>query len=487
MRYIVAIDEGTTSTRAMLYDLKKRSFVDSLNKPIKQIYPQPARVEQNASEIYANTLANLIEMIELCPAPEEIAGIGITNQRETVVAWDRRSGHPVGNAIVWQCRRTSDFCASVPPARAAEIADKTGLKVDAYFSASKIKWILEHSAAARRLLAEGNLCVGTIDSYLIFKLTEGRSFVTDYTNASRTMLFDIEKLRWDDSLLSYFGIPREVLPEPVPSTAVVGAFRYGGRDYPLAGVAGDQQAALFGQGCLKAGTAKITYGTGMFMLFSTGKRRAKSTAGMLSTVGYSLGNEVCYALEGSVFNAGSAVQWLRDELRFFRHSRESETQALKVPDTGGVYVIPAFTGLGAPYWNPDARGVITGISRGTNKYHITRAVLESMAYAARDLTACMERDSGVTLSELRCDGGASANDFLMQFQADVLNVAINRPKERESTALGATYLCAIALGLLKAGEVEDLRAVDRVFEPSAEREKFEALYRGYLEAVKRCL
>lgn len=487
MRYIIAIDEGTTSIRAMLYDLKKKAFTDSLNKPIRQIYPEPAWVEQNASEIYANTLANLIELIELCPSPEEIAGIGITNQRETVVAWDRRSGHPVGNAIVWQCRRTSDFCTAIPPEIAREIAAKTGLKTDAYFSASKIKWILDHNVVAQRLLQEGNLCVGTIDAYLIFKLTEGRAFVTDYTNASRTMLFDIDRFCWDDSLLAYFGIPKEILPTPVSCTEVVGHFRYGGRDYPLAGVAGDQQAALFGQSCVVAGKGKITYGTGMFMLFSTGTVRAKSSVGMLSTIGFALGNEVHYALEGSVFNAGSAVQWLRDELRFFRHSRESEALALKVPDTGGVYVIPAFTGLGAPYWNSDARGLITGISRGTNKYHITRAVLESMAYAAKDLALLMERDSGVKLTELRCDGGASANDFLMQFQADVLNVAINRPKERESTALGATYLCAIALGLLDAEGIEQLRVVDRVFEPSADRKKFETLYNGYLKAIERCL
>ncbi|MBP5242295.1 MAG: glycerol kinase GlpK [Clostridia bacterium] len=486
MDKIIAIDEGTTSVRAMLYDLQEKKFTHGVSEEIRQIYPNPGWVEQDAAEIYAKTLSLLVQTLEGTDA-ETVKGIGITNQRETVVIWNRKTGKPVYNAIVWQCRRTGDFCASIPKDKAEEIREKTGLQIDAYFSASKIKWILDNVAGAREQAERGELCAGTIDCYLLYKLTCGKAFVTDYTNASRTMLFNIHTLRWDGELLKFFGIPESLLPEVKSCTDYMGDFEYKGVKIPIAGVAGDQQAALFGQGCLSEGTGKITYGTGLFFLFNTGKECKRSNAGMVSTIAYSVGKKIVYALEGSVFNAGSSVQWLRDELGFFQNAADSEALALSVEDAGGVYVVPAFTGLGAPYWRGDARAMICGLSRGSDKRHITRAVLESMAYSARELSEPMERDSGVKLKEIRCDGGASANNFLMQFQADVLHVPVNRPVERESTALGAVYLCAIALGLLKEEDVEKMRQTDRVFTPSPDEEKFENLLKGYRKAVERCL
>lgn len=486
MSYLISADCGTTGTRAMLYDLNLNKFVGSSSMPITQIYPHPAWVEQNANELYGNTLACIISQIDVAPSTEEVLGIGITNQRETVIAWNKKTGKPICNAIVWQCRRTADYCVGLKD-KAELIRKKTGLVIDPYFSASKIRWILDNVPTARTLLNENNLCVGTVDSYLIYRLTDGKSFVTDYTNASRTMLFNIHTLEWDDELLEIFSIPKSILPEVKSCTDVFGYYDYRGVKIPIAGVAGDQQAALVGQACFEAGKGKITYGTGMFMLLSTGDSIAESKCGMVTTIGYSVGKKVTYALEGSVFNAGSSVQWLRDELGLFKTAPESEEVATRVEDTGGVYFVPAFTGLGAPYWNSDARATFTGISRGTNKHHLTRAVLESIAYSAKDLAVNMVADSGVNLTEIGCDGGASDNDFLMQFQADLLGVNLVRPIERESTALGVAYLAGIGLGLFTEKDIVALREINKVFIPTANRERCEKLYNGYKKAVRMCL
>ena len=486
MNCIIAVDEGTTSTRAMLYDADNHKFLSSGSMKITQYYPSPAWVEQGANEIYVNTLACVIGRIEAAPSGAEIKAIGITNQRETVVCWHRKTGKPIAPAIVWQCRRTADYCEKLKD-KADLIQSKTGLVVDPYFSASKMKWILDNIPCARKLLADGNLCFGTIDSYLIFRLTEGRSFVTDVTNASRTMLFNIHTLGWDDELLELFGIPRSALPEVKFSSDVFGCFKYEGREIPIAGVAGDQQAALFGQGCIKKGTGKITYGTGMFMLVNTGDVPVKSNCGMITTIACSCAKKATYAIEGSVFNAGSCVQWLRDELEFFKTSAESEELAKSVEDTGGVYFVPAFTGLGAPYWNSEARACFTGISRGTNKRHLTRAVLEAICYSAKDVADCMRADGNMEFTEIGVDGGASANDFLMSFQSNVLGVKLVRPEEKESTALGVALLAATAVGLICEADVKNLKKIEKVFLPSPDRETYDEKYRAYKLAVQKCL
>lgn len=486
MSYILAVDCGTTSVRAMLYNVSANKFEGSSALPLAQTYPHPAWVEQDANELYANTIAAIISRLDAAPDIAEVAGIGITNQRETVIAWDRRSGKPICNAIVWQCRRTADFCKSIS-GEAESISYKTGLVIDPYFSASKMRWILDNVPEARRLADRGNLCLGTVDSYLIFRLTEGKRFVTDMTNASRTMLYNIRTHRWDDELCKLFGVPMECLPEVRSSAEVLGHFNYCSRNIPIAGLAGDQQSALFGQGCLSAGKGKITYGTGMFMLLSTGERISSSKCGMITTVAASYGGKVSYALEGSVFNAGSCVQWLRDELGLISSSAESEELAVKVKDSGGVYFVPAFTGLGAPYWDSAARASFTGISRGTNKYHLVRAVLESIAFSAKDLAENMCADSGIEISEIGVDGGASSNDFLMQFQSDVLGVRLVRPSERESTALGAAYLAGLALGLIDEKEIAGLKVPERIFKPSPNREHFRELYDGYRRAVLKTI
>ncbi len=486
MDCIIAVDCGTTSTRAMLYSMEKNAFIDSGCMNIKQYYPFPAWVEQDANELYANTLACLIGRIDAAPSSAEIKAIGLTNQRETVIAWNRKTGKPICRAIVWQCRRTAGECERLKD-KAETIKNKTGLVPDPYFSASKMKWILDNVPQAKELMNKGELCFGTVDSYLIFRLTDGKSFVTDTTNASRTMLYNIRTLEWDEELLSLFGVSRSALPEVKNCTDVFGYFCYKDKNIPIAGVAGDQQAALFGQGCLSKGTGKITYGTGMFMLLNTGEEIACSNCGMVSTIAYSCKGKTVYALEGSVFNAGSSVQWLRDGLEFFRTSAESEELALSVEDTGGVYFVPALTGLGAPYWNSEARACFTGISRGTNKCHLTRAVLESIAYSAKDLAVCMCEDGGITMTEIGCDGGSCLNNFLMQFQADVLGVKLVRPVEKESTALGAAYLAAIAVGLITEKDVLKLKKEERVFYPSEEREIFEKKFAGYKQAVAKSL
>ncbi len=484
MKYIISLDAGTTSIRAFLYDTEKRAFVHRAQQEFPSSYPFPGWVEQDAEEIYFKAAFVLSDCIRTAGA-ENVIGIGITNQRETVVLWNSETGDPVAPAIVWQCRRTSDFCKAIPAADAETIRAKTGLLPDAYFSASKIRWVLDHVPAARKLLAEHKLMAGTVDSYLIYKFTG--SFVTDCTNASRTMLYNIHTLAWDEDLLAYFGVPREILPEVRPSDALMGYMKAGKASIPVAGVLGDQQAALFGQACFTDGDAKITYGTGLFMLFPTGEKPVSSASGLLTTIAASVGGRTTYCLEGSVFHAGSCVRWLRDEMGLLADAAESERLATCVPSTEGVVFVPAFTGLGAPYWNSEARGLISGISRGTRKEHIVRAVLESIAYSAKDLALSMERDSKISLRSVKCDGGASANNFLMQFQADVLSIPVDRPVERESTALGAAYLSAIALGEESLEGVRAARKSEKIFLPSEDREKYEELYRAYLAAVRRAL
>ena len=483
-KYIIALDEGTTSVRAGVYDVKKGVFVHRAQQEVGQTFPQSGWVEQDANEIYYKVMYVLNDCIQAAGAAN-VAGIGIANQRETVVFWNRETGEPVCPAIVWQCRRTGKFCASIDQDTRKKIKDITGLLPDAYFSASKIKWNLDNIPAARKLHKEGKLCAGTVESFIIFRLTG--QFVTDYTNASRTMLFDIQKMQWDKDLCDYFSIPLDILPKPVPSDFAFGMAKLGGKEIPIAGVLGDQQAALFGQSCYQEGDGKITYGTGLFMLFHTGEKCIFSDSGLLTTIGYTVNGKTAYALEGSAFNAGSAVQWLRDGLGLIKSSEESEEIARSVKDTGGVYFVPAFTGLGAPHWNSEARGLLTGISRGTTRAHIVRAVLESIAYSARDLADCMTRDSGICLREIKCDGGASANSLLMQFQADVLGIGVDRPVERESTLLGVALLASVSLGLLEMEELKNRRVSEKIFTPSANRDKFNRLYDEYCLAVKRAL
>jgi glycerol kinase len=485
-KYIVAIDEGTTSTRAVLYDLEKGEIVLQKSSPIKQIYPKPSFVEENANEIYAETLSSLIEILESADDVTKVAGIGITNQRETVIAWDKITGKPLYNAIVWQCRRTADFMEKLNQTHGEIIRKKTGLVMDAYFSASKIKWLIENVPQVKEKLEQNQVCFGTVDSFLVYKLTGGKSFVTDVTNASRTMLLNLQTLDYDDELLQVFGIPRNALPEIVGCDQVVGEFEYSGVRIPLCGLAGDQQSALVGQGCFAVGTSKVTYGTGLFMLYNLGNKSIISQKGLVTTVAYKIGDDVAYAFEGSVFNAGSTIQWLRDNLNLFQSSKDSEALATSVEDNGGVYLVPAFTGLGAPVWNSDARGIISGLTRGATKAHITRAGLEAMAYSTKDLTIVMEEESGEKMLELRSDGGASANDFLMQFQANVLNISVNRPAEKESTALGAVYLCGLGLKIMSIDDLAKRRKTEKIFVPEQDK-KYNEYYKGWLKAVQRSI
>ncbi len=487
MSYIIAVDEGTTSTRAALYDLEKRKIVLQKSSPIKQIYPKPSFVEENANEIYAETLSSLIEIIESAEDISDIRGIGITNQRETVIAWDRHTGRPLYNAIVWQCRRTSAFMEEIAPRYGKMIMEKTGLVMDAYFSASKIKWLIDNVPEIREKTKKKEVCFGTVDSYLVYKLTGGKSFVTDVTNAQRTMLLNIHTLSYDDELLELFGVPKECLPKVVACDEVVGEFEYGGVKIPICGMAGDQQAAFVGQCCLNAGMSKITYGTGLFMLYNIGYKPIISQNGLVTTVGYKIKDKTVYAFEGSVFNAGSAVQWLKESLGIIKRSADIEPLARSVEDNGGVYFVPAFTGLGAPYWNGDCRGVICGLTRGSTKAHIARATLEAMAYSAKDLAKVMEEESATHLAEIRCDGGASSNDLLMEFQANVLGVNIDRPTEKESTALGAIFLCGMGLGLIDEKELSSIRKTEKVFVPAPDDEKYSEYYKNWKKAVERCL
>ena len=487
MRYVIALDAGTTSVRAFVYDTRGHAFVHRAQQEVALSLPRPGWVEQDADEIYFKAMYVLNDCIRFAGA-ENVAGIGIANQREAVVMWDRRTGEPVCPVIGWQCRRTGAWCAALDGETKALIRAHTGLVPDAYFSASKIVWNFENIPAVRTLAAVGQLCAGTVDSYLIFKFTEGRSFVTDVTNASRTMLFDLHNGVWDEGLLRRFGIPRAILPEVRASDARMGEMRLGGRTVPIAGTAGDQQAALFGQACLGAGEGKITYGTGLFFLMHTGGHAASSVSGLLTTAACGVNGKRAYALEGSCFHAGSGVKWLRDRLGLISSAEESGSLAESIPDTGGVSFVPAFTGLGAPYWAPDARGMFTGITQQTGRAELVRAVLESIAFGARDLADCMRRDGGMALSSVRCDGGASANDFLMQFQADVLGVEVDRPAERESTALGAAFLAMLALGIAEEDALPALRRSGRRFVPNARlRAAREASYLAYRKAVERAL
>ncbi|RKJ54702.1 glycerol kinase [bacterium 1XD42-1] len=483
--YILALDQGTTSSRAILFD-REQNMIAVSQKEFTQYYPQEGWVEQDPMEIYSSQYAVMMEAVAQSGIDvQEIAGIGITNQRETTILWDKTTGRPIYNAIVWQCRRTAELIDELK-AQGLEsyIRENTGLIPDAYFSATKIKWILDRVPGARERAERGEILFGTVDSWLIWKLTDG-IHITDYTNASRTMLFNIKTLQWDGTLLKALDIPRQMLPEVHPCSEIYGFTDIRGIKIPIAGIAGDQQAALFGQCCFDTGDAKNTYGTGCFLLMNTGKTLCRSQNGLLTTIAAGV-EGIQYALEGSVFVGGAVIQWLRDELRFLTESKEAEYYAQKVNDTGGVYFVPAFTGLGAPYWDMYARGCMIGLTRGTRREHIIRAAQESIAYQTADLVHAMERDTGVPLTGLRADGGASRDAFLMQFQADILNKQVLRPVIRETTALGAAYLAGLAAGVWSnLDEIRKLWHCDMVFSPEMEDEKRNKLLSGWEKAVGR--
>lgn len=488
-KYIMALDQGTTSSRCILFD-KKGLIVTSAQKEFTQIFPKAAWVEHDPMEIWSSQISVATEAMAKVNANAcDIAAIGITNQRETTVVWDKRTGVPVYNAIVWQCRRTAETCDELTEKGFDKvIRAKTGLILDAYFSGTKVKWILDNVEGARAEAEAGNLLFGNIDTWLIWNLTKGKTYVTDYSNASRTLLFNIHELTWDEEILDTLNIPKSMLPEVKPSSYVYGhtdVNLFGG-EIPIAGAAGDQQAALFGQTCYAPGTAKNTYGTGCFMLMNTGDKAIESTQGLLTTIAWGIDGKVEYALEGSVFIAGAAIQWLRDELRMIDNAADCEEYANAVEDTNGVYVVPAFVGLGAPYWDPYARGTIVGLTRGAKKEHLIRATLEALAYQTHDVLKAMQEDSGITLTELKVDGGACMNDFLMQFQSDILNVQVDRPVVTETTALGAAYLAGLAVGYWKSkGEVAEHWAISRSFKPSMSEGKRKELLHGWHIAVKR--
>lgn len=487
-KYVMALDQGTTSSRCILFD-QRGKVCSSAQKEFTQIYPKPGWVEHDPMEIWSTQLSVAVEaMGKIGAVPEEISGIGITNQRETTIVWDKHTGRPVYNAIVWQCRRTAGMIKELEKSGFAEtVKERTGLIPDAYFSGTKIRWILDNVPGARQRAEKGELLFGTVDTWLIWNLSKGRIFVTDFTNASRTMLFDIHKRQWDDEILNELAIPRNMLPEVKPSSCIYGSTDESviGGEILISGAAGDQQAALFGQCCFEEGEAKNTYGTGCFLLMNTGSRAIRSENGLLTTIAAGTEEEVRYALEGSVFVAGAAVQWLRDEMRMLRDASQSERYAQAVEDTDGVYVVPAFTGLGAPYWNPYARGTIVGLTRGTRKEHVIRAVLEALAYQTLDVLEAMQKDSGIRLKNLKVDGGACANHFLMQFQADILGKNVLRPDCIETTALGAAYLAGIASGFWK--DKEEIRkgwALSRTFEAQMDAEDRERKIAGWRRAVK---
>ncbi|MCB7069594.1 glycerol kinase GlpK [Caldibacillus sp. 210928-DFI.2.22] len=486
--FILAIDQGTTSTRAILFN-KKGEIVHVAQQEFTQIFPQPGWVEHNANEIWGSVLAVMATVLaEVNIKPEQIAGIGITNQRETAVVWDKETGNPIYNAIVWQSRQTAQICEELKAQGNDQLfREKTGLLIDAYFSGTKVKWILDHVEGAREKAEQGKLLFGTIDTWLIWKLSGGRAHVTDYTNASRTLMYNIYELKWDDELLDILGVPKSMLPEVRPSSEIYANtidYHFFGHQVPIAGVAGDQQAALFGQACYQEGMAKNTYGTGCFMLMNTGEKAVKSEHGLLTTIAWGLDGKVEYALEGSIFVAGSAIQWLRDGLRMFKEAKDSEAYAARVSSTDGVYMVPAFVGLGTPYWDSDVRGAVFGLTRGTSKEHFIRATLESLAYQTRDVLSAMEQDSGIALKTLRVDGGAVQNNFLMQFQSDILNVPVERPIVSETTALGAAYLAGLAVGYWESQEeIAKQWVIDKKFEPGMSDFEREKLYEGWKKAV----
>ncbi len=488
MKYIMAFDAGTTSNRCILFD-QDGEIRSMAQKEFRQMFPNPGWVEHDANEIWSTQLGVAVEaMSKIGATGETIAAIGITNQRETVVVWNRETGEPVYPAIVWQCRRTSDIADALKKKGLEDCyRKKTGLMIDAYFSATKVKWILDHVEGARQQAKEGKLLFGTIETWLIWKLTKGSVHVTDYSNASRTMLFNINNLEWDPDILAELDIPENMLPKPMPSSGIYGYTdpSFFGHAIPIAGAAGDQQAALFGQNCFLEGEAKNTYGTGCFLLMNTGETPVFSKNGLVTTIAWGLDGKVTYALEGSIFVAGAAIQWLRDGMKLLDSASDSEYMASKVNGTHGCYVVPAFTGLGAPHWDQYARGTIVGITRGTTKNHIIRATLESIAYQVRDVIAAMEADAGFELRFLNVDGGASANSFLMQFQADMINAPVNRPKCIETTARGAAYLAGIAVGYWKSKEeVIRNQLMERVFQPNMTQEEREKKMKGWNKAVK---
>lgn len=486
-KYVMALDAGTTSNRCILFN-EKGEIVSVAQKEFTQYFPKPGWVEHNADEIWSTQLGVAVEaMSKIGASAEDIAAIGITNQRETAVVWDKNTGEPVYHAIVWQCRRTAEYCDKLKEQGYTEFfRKKTGLIIDAYFSGTKIKWILDHVEGARERAERGELLFGTVETWLIWKLTKGRVHVTDYSNASRTLLFNINTLEWDKEILELIGIPEAMLPEVKPSSCIYGnadAAFFGG-SIPIGGAAGDQQSALFGQTCFCQGEAKNTYGTGCFLLMNTGEKPVFSDNGLVTTIAWGLDGKVFYALEGSIFVAGAAIQWLRDELRLIDSAADSEYMAQKVENTNGCYVVPAFTGLGAPHWDQYARGTIVGLTRGVNKYHIIRATLESLAYQTNDVLKAMEADSGITLNSLKVDGGASANDFLMQTQADIIGAPVERPSCIETTALGAAYLAGLAAGYWKnQEEVCRNRETDRIFEPAIPEEERKKQIKGWNKAV----
>ncbi len=488
-QYLLALDQGTTSSRAILFDTNQ-NIIATAQREVAQIFPKEGWVEQNPMEIYSTQYAVMMEVIAASDiSPSQIAGIGIVNQRETTIVWNKHTGMPVYNAIVWQCRRTAPIINELINKGLDDYIRKTtGLIPDAYFSATKIKWILDNVPDARRQAENGNLLFGTVDSWLVWKLTNGAVHVTDATNASRTMLYDIHNLCWDEKLLNTLSIPKQMLPKVLPSSMVYGMVSMPKAEIPIAGVAGDQQAALFGQSCFSSGDIKNTYGTGCFLLMNTGDKAIKSTRGLLTTIAIQLGDKTNYALEGSVFVGGAVIQWLRDELRFFGESRDAEYYASKVKDTGGVYLVPAFTGLGAPHWDMYARGCLIGITRGTTREHIIRAAQESIAYQCQDLIKAMTDELGKNIEKIKVDGGASRDAFLMQFQADISNCNIYRPQIRETTALGAAYLAGLAVGIWKdVNELSRLWQVDEVFKPEMEPETRKKLLYGWDKAVGRSM
>ncbi|WP_188066076.1 glycerol kinase GlpK [Brevibacillus brevis] len=486
-KYMLSLDQGTTSSRAILFD-KSGAIIGVAQKEFTQIYPKPGWVEHNAEEIWESQLEVLkAVLLENHVKPEEIAGIGITNQRETTVVWDKHTGKPIHHAIVWQSRQSIDICNQLKEqGHEQTVREKTGLLIDAYFSGTKVKWLLDHVEGARERAERGDLLFGTIDTWLIWKLTNGLVHVTDYSNASRTLMFNIHSLEWDDELLNMLQIPKSMLPAVRPSSEMYGytdekLFEF---QIPIAGIAGDQQAALFGQACFAEGQAKNTYGTGCFMLMNTGEKAVASKNGLLTTIAWGVDGKVEYALEGSIFVAGAAIQWLRDGLKLIEKSSDSEKHALAVDTTDGVYMVPAFVGLGAPYWDMEARGAIFGLTRGTTEDHLIRAALESLAYQTRDVLEAMEADSGIRLQKLAVDGGAVANNFLMQFQSDILNTEVERPRVNETTALGAAYLAGLAVGYW--GSKEDIvnnKVVERSFSPDMADEVRQGLYAGWKQAV----
>ena len=487
-KYVMALDAGTTSNRCIIFN-EKGEMCSVAQKEFTQYFPKPGWVEHDANEIWSSQLGVAVEaMAKLGIGADDIAAIGITNQRETTIVWDKNTGEPVYHAIVWQCRRTSEYCDTLKDKGLTDkFREKTGLIIDAYFSGTKLKWILDNVEGVRERAEKGELLFGTVETWLIWKLTKGKSHVTDYSNASRTLLFNIKDLTWDKEILEELNIPECMLPEPKPSSCIYGYSdaSFFGKEIPIAGAAGDQQAALFGQTCFNPGEAKNTYGTGCFMLMNTGETPVYSKNGLVTTIAWGLDGKVNYALEGSIFVAGASIQWLRDELRIIDSAPDSEYMAKKVKDTNGCYVVPAFTGLGAPHWDQYARGTIVGLTRGVNKYHIIRATLESLAYQVNDVLQAMKADSGIDLAALKVDGGASANDFLMQFQSDIINAPVKRPCCVETTAMGAAYLAGLAVGYW--GSKEDVIknwAIDKVFTPAMDGEDREEKIKGWNKAVK---